>query len=423
MFKPLRLVYLEATPEKGQEALTTKNFLGELKKFGYNKEKAKEAVCKGALAREGGYKLIKAEALFEAGKLKTISDLDNAAAESLSAGDVDDFLNKYGGDKYVKRLFVYGVSKMERDFAAKKQNFKADKRKGGAFEGLKKYETFEDAFNAGFYKEFAVDINAIMEKGLSVSEYRQRDERFKKLEKKVKQTEEETGKYPEMERPGTLNPSPTEPIQRIEHTPPGPRELSEKEKEAREKERKLNMMLMKLGNVAEAYRQSDVLIPALTKKYALDEITSELGMTPLTENPEEKNGYEEKFITKIKIEKDVGQMGKSWYDFIDDGRGLRKEIVGELKEGHSKLITERLEKLTKLETALYVKGDGSSDPRAEIPEIQDEETRKAQEAIRLKNIEAAEAACPETKDVRKLIGEMGKAASNWRIEMIKLETE
>jgi hypothetical protein len=430
MFKPLRLVYLEAAPEGKQETLTTKNFLNELRKFGYDQEKSKEALCKGALIHSGGYKLTKAEALFEGGKLRTITDLENAASESLNVGDIDDFLNKYGGDKYVKRLFVYGVGKMERDFMKKKQDFQADKKKGGEFEGLKQYATFEDAFNAGFYKEFAVDFDAIMEKGLSVSEYRQRDERFKKLEKRVKKMEEEALKgrdlpplkvnQPKVEekkvevekRQETLPPSSKEPVKGIEHTPPKQEGPSEREKQEMEKERKLNTMLMKLGDVTETYRQSDILIPTLVKKYKLDEISGELGITTLTETPENKEGYEEKFLKKVVVKNDVAQMGKGWLDFLGETQWLRKEIVEELTGGYNDLITERLEKLEKLETALYLRGDGSSDPR-----------KVTDETIRAENVAAAENACPEIKDVQKLLGEMSKAASQWRLEVQKMKIE
>jgi len=426
--------------EKGPEVLTSKDFLSELKKIGYNKEKAKDAVYKGALTEKGGYKLTKAEALVATGEITNLADLDNAAAHSLESQDIDAFLDQYGGDKYVKRLFEYGMSKMSRDFMARKQNFEADKKKGGAFEGLEYFKTFEEAFDAGFYEGLKVDFGAIMEKGLTISEYRQRDERFRKLERKVKKIEQEQEKYSEgelsgaqqeskekkmevKEEPSTLKPSPDKPIKRIFQTPKASGELSEKQKEEMEKERKLNLTLIKLGEVAEAYRQSDIMIPALVKKYGLEEISGELGITPLTENPEKKDDYMEKFMTKVKVEKYVGQMGKTWFSFVDDIRGLGKEATEELTGGYNNLVTDRLEKLVALETGLYVKGDGSSDPRTEIPKIEDEGAREAQESIRQADIKAAEAACPEIKEVQTLTKDLSKAVANWRLEALKLKTE
>jgi len=438
MFKPLRLVYLEAAPESKQESINSKNFVEKLRKFGYDKEKAKEAVLTGALRKKGGYKLTKAEALFEAGKLKTLADLENAAAESLDAGDVDDFLNKYGGDKYVKRLFDYGVSKMERDFMRKKQEFEADKKKGGSLEGLKRYATFEDAFNAGFYTELTPDFGSIMEKGLSVSEYRQHDERFKKLEKKVQRIEKEVQTEGEKLPPmasgkGKAEEQKVEAEKRVAQDQPGAeagvkrkegeKGLSKKAKEGREKENKLNSMLIALGDVGRKYRESDILIPALVEKYELDKITGELNITPLTENLENEDDYLAKFPEKIKIKKYVPGIGKTWLDFLDGGNDLSKEIVEELGAAYNDMLKERLKKLESLETALYVKGDGSSDPRTNIPEIEDEETRKNQEKIRLANIAAAENACPEIKEVQKLKVSLSGAVSRWKIEMIGLKAE
>lgn len=440
MFKPLRLVYLEATPEKGSETLTTKNFLGELKKFGYDKEKAKEAVCKSALTRKGGYELTKAEALVAAGKITTLADLDNAAAYALNVGDIDDFLSQYGGDKYVKRLFAYGTSKMERDFMAKKQNFEADKKKGGTFEGLKRYATFEDAFNAGFYKEFAVDFDSIMEKGLSVSEYRQRDERFRKLEKKVKKMEKEP-EYPEGKLPGVqqkveekkveapqpkgdLKKSPAEPLQTIERKKEVQKGPTEQEKKEEAKEIKLGMVLEKLSVVAKECRKSDMLIPELVKKYKLEEINGSLDdISPIVENTDKEDEYVDKFLKKVKVKNYIPQSGENLVDFVGTAHRMSKEAMEELLGGYDELLTKRHEDLVSLETALYAKGDGSSDPRAAIPEIQDEETRKAQEAIRLENIKAAENACPEIKDVQVILKDLSKAAAQWRFEAMKLKTE
>lgn len=440
MFKPLRLVYLEVTPEKGSEALTTKNFLGELKKFGYNKEKAKEAVRKGALTHEGGYKLTKAEALVAAGKITTLAELDNAAAYSLEVGDVDDFLNQYGGDKYVKRLFAYGVSKMERDFMRKKQDFEKDKKKGGIFEFLKRYATFEDAFSAGFYHDLVINFDAIMEKGFSVSEYRQRDERFRKLEEKVKKMEKEP-EYPEGGLPGVrqkieekkveapqpkgdLKKSPTEPLRTIGRKKEVQKGPTEQEKKEEAKEIKLGMVLEKLSVVAKECRKSDMLIPELVKKYKLEEINGSLDdISPIVENTDKEDEYVDKFLKKVKVKNYIPQSGENLVDFVGTAYRMSEEAMEELLGGYDELLTERHEDLVSLETALYAKGDGSSDPRAAIPEIQDEETRKAQEAIRLENIEAAENACPEVKDVQVLLKNLGTAAANWRLEAIKLKTE
>lgn len=423
MFKPLRLVYLEATPEKGPEALTTKNFLGELKKFGYDKEKAKEAVREGALKEKGGYRLTKAEALVAAGKITTLADLDNAAAYALNVGDIDDFLNLYGGDKYVKRLFTYGTNKMERDFMAKKQNFEADKKKGGTFEGLKQYATFEEAFSAGFYKDMVVDFDSIMEKGLSVSEYRQRDERFRKLEKKVKKMDKEP-EYPEGELPGVgqkveekkveapqpkgdLKKSPTESLQTIERTPPKPPEV-----ERTEKDRKFEIALNKLGDLGEAFRKSDEFVLNTLKKYSITEEDRRVfegfgfgNYTPLAD-PADKDAYIKKFFAMTRNP----VTGKSFRDYKNDPGStlgtflLNKEVIEESIGKYEELTAEKEEKLKSFKRALYTKANGG----------QSAEGTK-DEAIRAEEMVAAEKAIPEITQVGGHINAIKMAVAQWRL--------
>jgi hypothetical protein len=166
----------------------SKEFLKGLKGVDFRMEESKAGMI-NSLDHPGGYSLTKGEALYRAGKLKSIKEMKNAAAHSLDEQDIDGFLDKYGGDKYVKRIFVYGVSKMKRDLLMREMNFEKDKEKGGSFAGLKNYATFQEAFTAGFYKDFNLSYDAIMEKGLSVSEYRQRNKRLRNLKRKVKREE------------------------------------------------------------------------------------------------------------------------------------------------------------------------------------------------------------------------------------------
>lgn len=431
MFKPLRLVYMETVPEKEPEALTSKNFLGELKKFGYDKEKAKKSICcGGALKEKGGYKLTKAEALVAAGKITTLAELNNAAAYSLDVGDVDDFLDQYGGDKYVKRLFAYGVSKMERDFMAKKQNFESDKKKEGAFEGLKKYATFEDAFNAGFYKEFAVDFDAIMEKGLSVSEYRQRDERFRKLEKKVKKMEQEGGKYPDQkpaeppkykeqkaEPPSQDKPKepPTEPLQTIERTPPKPPESAAEQ----EKKLKYEKAKYKLSELGKSMRKTDGFMSEMIKKYKENSEAGDImfgdlkSFEPLGDTSNEDK-YLEAFFNKGAIKKDIGASGKKFNDYDDTLYVLRPEILQEFIDGYDELTQKKLDELEHLERVLYNKalgGAGLSQPeKTEEGEIAKakEEVRKEEEANAIKEI-------PEIEQVEGYKQSLNSTKAEWRL--------
>ena len=174
--------------KSNERVSSTKELKEGLKKSPFDLKEAKKAML-GALDQKGGYKLTKGEALYKSGKLKSVEEMNNAAAQRLDAKDLEAFLGQYGGDKYVKKVFIYGVSKMKRDLIAKGMDFERDKTRGGIFEGLKNYETFEDAFAGGFYTEFGLSFEAIMEKGLSVSEYRQRSSRLRNLEKRVKQEE------------------------------------------------------------------------------------------------------------------------------------------------------------------------------------------------------------------------------------------
>lgn len=431
MFKPSRLVYLEAVPGKGPEALTTKNFLGELKKFGYDKEKAKDAVYKGALKEKGGYKLTKAEALFAAGKIKTTFDLDNAAAYALNVGDIDDFLNQYGGDKYVKRLFAYGTSKMERDFMAKKQNFEKEKKLGGAFEGLKQYATFEDAFNAGFYKDMAVDFDAIMEKGLSVSEYRQRDERFRKLEKKVKRIEQEGGKYPDQkpvepskykEQKAKLPPSrnqpqksPTEPPQAIEKTPPKPQESAAEQ----EKKLKYEKAKYKLSELGKSMRKTDAFMSETIKKYKENSEAGDImfgdlkNFEPLGDTSNEDK-YLEAFFNKGAIKKDIGASGKKFNDYDDTLYVLRPEILQEFIDGYDELTQKKLDELGHLERVLYNKalgGVGLSKPE----EAAEGEIAKEKEKVRKEEEANAKKEIPEIEQVEGYKQSLNLAKAEWRL--------
>lgn len=199
MFKPKRFVFLEGAPassrvERSSKKMNSNEFMKEVDKFEYNLEDSKKEVYKILTKPNRGWKLTKAEALYRSGKLTTVQEMDNASSRKLEADDVTAFLAQYGGDKYVKRLFHYGTSFMKRTVLRRKRGFERDKQRGGAWEGLKKYETFEEAFQAGFYKDLTVNFEEIIEKGLSVSEYRQRTSRFDKLRSRLKRLERKTGK-------------------------------------------------------------------------------------------------------------------------------------------------------------------------------------------------------------------------------------
>lgn len=424
MFKPLRLVYLEVTPEKGPEALTSKNFLGELKKFGYDKEKAKDAIIDSALTRKGGYKLIKAEALVASGKIKTINDLNDASAYSLESQDIEAFLNQYGGDKYVRRLFSYGMNKMSRDFVAKKQNFESDRKKGGVFEGLKNYATFEDAFDAGFYKEeFAINLDAIIEKGLSVSEYRQRDERFGKLERKIKKIEAKGEKYPEQklqelpkseERKVDLPEIKRPEIQHGEVPEAQEKAPSSAAKEVedkgKERKRKFEIALNELRGLGEAFRKSDEFILSMIKKYDVTEgdhnifVVLDNGHYAPLADPANKDTYLEKFIASVVLKNYIPGSGRKFTDYGDDllVTLLNKEAVGEFVENYEASGTERIEKLKTLRRILYTKAGEGTDPNG------------LHESVRAEAVAEADAKIPEAKQVEGYISPIRTALGRWK---------
>jgi hypothetical protein len=175
--------------QSSEKFTNTKEFLRGLKGVDFKMKETKAGML-NSLDNKGGYKLTKGEALYRAGKLKSVEEMENAAAYSLDEQDIEGFLDQYGGDKYVKKVFVYGVSKMKRDLLMREMNFEQDKEKGGSFAGLKNYATFQEAFTAGFYKkDFNLSYESIMEKGLSVSEYRQRNKRLRNLKRKVAREE------------------------------------------------------------------------------------------------------------------------------------------------------------------------------------------------------------------------------------------
>jgi len=198
-FEKIKLV-IPGDEEKTKEEVTTKNFLSLADKVPFDMETAKSAIYKSGLKNPHGYELIKAEALFEAGKIKTKEDLDGVALQALTDEEITAFLNKYDGDKYVKRLFHYGIGHMKRYFEIRKREFKNDqktktKSEDSAFDGLNLFDSFDEAFNDGFYGiDFALKMPKIMEHGLTACEYKNRDERFKILERKIKNLPKETSK-------------------------------------------------------------------------------------------------------------------------------------------------------------------------------------------------------------------------------------
>lgn len=212
MFIPQRLIY--RTPEASQpapsgapseEPLKAENFLDKLDKVEFDKKNARQ-FAKDVLNNTKGYKLIKAEACVASGRITTREKLESAASlKDVTDGELDAFLAQRGGDRFLKRLFTYGVSSMKRDFLKKQRNFesdKADRRRWFAkqkAEGtagdyrykMLEYETFEDAFNAGFYKGLRPDLQVIMDYGLSVEEYRNYSGRLRALRAKFPEEKKE----------------------------------------------------------------------------------------------------------------------------------------------------------------------------------------------------------------------------------------
>ena len=319
--------------QKSSEKFTnSKEFLKGLKGVDFKMEESKAGML-NSLDHSGGYRLTKGEDLYRAGKLKSVEDMKNAAAYSLDEQDLDGFLDQYGGDKYVKRVFVYGVSKMKRDILMREMNFEKDKQKGGAFAGLKNYSTFQEAFAAGFYKDFNLSYDAIMEKGLSVSEYRQRKKRIRKLESRVARIEAQEE---------TQEEAPQEEVRKGVKTKGAEKKQEKKQekepKKAPEKaeEERLKAMKEKVNTAYAAVKNYNDLALEINRKYK--GFIEESSITSLTPYADSEESMDQNFYRQQTVNGNLEGFNPDWFN-------LEKSTIEHLEKTVTENYTNLLSRL------------------------------------------------------------------------------
>jgi len=213
-----------------------------------------------------------------------------------------------------------------------------------------------------------------MEKGLSVSEYRQRSSRFSALKNKVK-APKKVAQSP-ASAPGGASASGGVPVLGVASgVAPGvaPVESAERKETSGEK------AFGALKNLSSAFKDSEKFLIEVSNKYGQgsnDELNS------IFADFRDYKPLGDKFLTEVtaSLAQNFGQMTSA--NFF-----LKKDIDA-FVSGYEKLVNDQIDRLKRLQGSLYVFADGAIDPRG--MEASDEKTQA---------IADAEAKVPETLTV------------------------
>lgn len=366
----------DASKEKATEPLNSQNFLEKLKDVKFDPEAAiQESV--NAVNSTRGYKLIKAEALVENGKVITVDDMEEVSGKrDLERSDIEAFLKLNGGDKFLERLFVYGMSRIRQDFYRQEKNFHSPSVPQP--KGIEGYRTFEQAFDAGFY-DIKPDLFHVMMYGLSVTEYQHRDERFVALRKRLRKIEKEQIKS------GLLE----EVKDRMAKVP------EQEEKKPEEKKKAPEKVLTRLGRAQRAYQRlislghafmmADNTMLQMKSKYP-DSFRG-IELSPFYKL-DDRREYELQFLGAVRLE--AAGQDMTLEDALANIDILTDKNVDKFTDGYAVELDKRMEMMHSVLRALYVVGGNGSDPRG----LKDNIMRK--EAIK-----RAKQICPDIGSVER----------------------